>query len=160
MFVASWRGLWEHLAGIFLPQWISADQAEVLGAWSPVGVLAVWGNLGMWEARRCQWAAVENTQSFGVHWRNYRGLVPADSAFSDLKWRESFLSLNSLLHPSVQRSKTIRHHKQRDRTAITPDYSRLQLQVKSDAGKNPCKFRIPFQHKDKISTHLLVHSQE
>lgn len=83
----------------------------------------------MWEARRCQWAAAENTQSFREHWRVYRGLVPADSAFSDLKSRESFLSLKSLLHPCVQRSKTIRHRKQRDRTAITPNYSHLQLQM-------------------------------
>lgn len=147
------RGLRERLDGIFLPQWITADQAEALGAWSPVGVLAAWGILGMWEALRCQWAAAENTQSFREHWWVYRGLVPADSAFSDLKWRESFLSLNSLLHPSVQRSKTIRHHKQRDRTVITPNYSRLQMQEwRRNLKKNTFQFRFEFKHKDEIFT--------
>lgn len=58
---------------------------------------------------RCE-RATQNTQSFSIHCQLYRGLVPADSAFSDLKWRESSLSLKSLLHPTVYRSKTIRHH--------------------------------------------------
>lgn len=107
-------GLWERVPRIFVLHRVTADQAEALRVWSAVGVLAVLGVLGLWEAWRCQWAAAENTQSFRNHWQVYRGLVPADSAFSDLKWRESFLSLKSLLHPTVQRSKTIRHHKQTD----------------------------------------------
>lgn len=115
-------GLWEHAPRIFVLHGVRADQAEALRVWSPVGVLAVRGVLGMWEAWRCQWAAAENTQSFRKHWQVYRGLVPADSAFSDLKWRESFLSLKSLLHPTVQRSKTIRHHKQTDTKEQNPDY--------------------------------------
>lgn len=162
-----WRGLRERLDGIFLPQWITADQAEALGAWSPVGVLAAWGILGMWEALRCQWAAAENTQSFREHWRVYRGLVPADSAFSDLKWRESFLSLNSLLHPSVQRSKTIRHHKHRDRTVITPHYSRLQMQEGhgnlKQTKKKPSKSDLSSSTKTKFSHEVksvMVHSDE
>lgn len=119
-----WSGrtaLWEHAPRIFMLHRV-ADQAEALRVWSPVGVLAVRVVQGMWEARRCQWAAAENTQSFRKHWQVYRGLVPADSAFSDLKWRESFLSLKSLLHPTVQRSKTIRHHKQTDTKEQNPDY--------------------------------------
>lgn len=114
---------WEHAPRIFMLHRVGADQAEALRVWSPVGVLAVGVVWGMWEARRCQWAAAENTQSFRKHWQVYRGLVPADSAFSDLKWRESFLSLKSLLHPTVQRSKTIRHHKQTHTKEQNPDYT-------------------------------------
>lgn len=32
----------------------TADQAEALRVWSPVGVLAARGVLGLWEARWCQ----------------------------------------------------------------------------------------------------------
>lgn len=91
--------------------------------WSAVGVLAVGGG-GVGGRSGCcgrlwrrQWAAQQNTQrSFRKHWQVYRGLVPADSAFSDSKRRESFLSLKSLLHPTVQRSKTIRRHRQEQDT--------------------------------------------
>lgn len=113
---------WERVPSIFVLHRVTADQAEALRVWSAVGVLAMLGILGLWEAWRCQWAATENTHSFRSHWQVYRGLVPADSAFSDLKWRESFLTLKSLLHPTVQRSKTIRHHKQPDTKEHNTDY--------------------------------------
>lgn len=115
-------GLQERVARIFVLHRVTADQTEALRQWSAVGVLAMPGIVGLWEAWRCQWAAAENTQSFRNHWQVYRGLVPADSAFSDLKWRESFLSLKSLLHPTVQRSKTIRHHSQPDTKEQNTDY--------------------------------------
>lgn len=121
-------GLWECVPRIFVLHRVTADQAEALRVWSAVGVLAVLGIVGLWEAWRCQWAAAEYTQSFRNHWQVYRGLVPADSAFSDLKWKESFLSLKSLLHPTVQRSKTIRHHTQPDtKEQNTDNYSPAQL---------------------------------
>lgn len=115
-------GLWERVPRIF-----SASQsnsrpgggAESVERSRSPGGAGRSGAVGGF--RRCQWAAVENTWSFRNHWQVYRGLVPADSAFSDLKWRESFLSLKSLLHPTVQRSKTIRHHKQTAAKEHDPD---------------------------------------
>lgn len=38
-------------------------------------------------------------------WQLYRGLLPAESAFFDLKWRESFLKLKSFTTPLRTASK-------------------------------------------------------
>lgn len=89
--------------GFSVPLNVTTDRVEALKLWSAVGVLAVLrggrGVVGQWEAWRCQWAAAERTQGFRNHWQVYRGLVPADAAFSDLKFRESFLSLEELNKP-------------------------------------------------------------
>lgn len=47
-------GLWECVPRIFLLYRVTADQTEALRLWSTVGVLAMPGIVGLWEARRCQ----------------------------------------------------------------------------------------------------------
>lgn len=46
--------LWECVPRILLLSRVTEDQAEALRVWSAVGVLAVPGILGLWEAWRCQ----------------------------------------------------------------------------------------------------------
>lgn len=106
-------GLWECVPRIFALHRLTANQAEVP---ERAAQLEPWWCWAFWGCRKLGGGGElqQRKQSFRNHWQVYRGLVPADSAFSDLKWRESFLSLKSLLHPSVQRSKTMRHHSQAD----------------------------------------------